>query len=210
MLPARLAPDTYKPKERLREEWANATRTCEHCGKVFGRADKPKMIYGAFMRLRFCGYACSQAASRTDHVARFWEKVRKTDECWLWTGGTDDKGYGVHHRDGRKIKAHRYSYELHKGALGHLHALHSCDNPSCVNPDHLRAGTHQENMDDRERRGRGGRLKGARHGSAKLSEAQVRYILESQEPGANIARRFGVSKSTIYAVRKGTNWKSVR
>lgn len=208
MLPQRLKPDHYKPKERLREMWASATRTCQQCGKVFGRADKPRMIYGAFMKLRFCSVACSHKGSRGDHLARFAQQIDTTGECWLWTGGLNSKGYGVHWQDGKHIKAHRYSYQLYFGPLGKLHALHSCDNPRCVNPRHLRAGTHQENMQDAKERARFNPRRGENGIGAKLTAAQVSLIRSSTERGADIARRMGVSKSTVYAIRNGQNWRS--
>jgi hypothetical protein len=87
---------------------------------------------------------------------RFWDKVEKsTDGCWEWRGA-DTRGYGVIEDKGVQQKAHRVSLEwslgrpLHAGML----ALHHCDNPACVRPDHLYEGTQQDNVDDRERRGR--------------------------------------------------------
>ena len=86
---------------------------------------------------------------------RFWEKVDKKsdDECWLWKGAHSTKtGHGnMWHPDlHRAYQAYRISFELHKGKIGKgKHILHSCDNGSCVNPNHLREGTHKENMDDK-------------------------------------------------------------
>lgn len=186
----------------------SASYTCQECGRTVARAEKPKTIYAAFIRLKYCGYACSVLASRKGHEERFWSKVEKTDRCWLWTGGCDDKGYGVHHRAGRKIRAHRYSYELHNGPCGDLHVLHSCDNPPCVNPAHLRAGTALENMRDAKLRRRFDRRKELPHPTAKLTPSQVEEIRASAEVGARLARKYGVSKSTIYAVRNGQNWQA--
>lgn len=87
--------------------------------------------------------------------ARFWGKVaipafpRHENMCWNWTGSTA-KGYGQVKIDGKVLRAHRVAYEMFHGLLGDEdHVLHSCDNPLCVNPKHIRAGTHQENMDDK-------------------------------------------------------------
>ena len=94
-----------------------------------------------------------------NEYTRFINKVQKTDDCWKWTGTTYRGGYGHFRRfvDGewKMYKAHRYSYEVHHGPIPKDHLiLHSCDNPSCVNPDHLRAGTHKENVADCIKRGR--------------------------------------------------------
>lgn len=94
---------------------------------------------------------------------RFWKKVQKHDDgCWLWTAGTDGKGYGQFRiRLGLKTKAHRFSYELAHGPIPKADegyhgwcVLHRCDNPACVRPEHLMLGTHQDNMRDMWQKGR--------------------------------------------------------
>lgn len=77
---------------------------------------------------------------------RFWEKVEKTDGCWLWVGSRDGNGYGLI-RNGRLVKAHRLSYEMHKGEIPDgMEIDHLCRVKACVNPAHLEAVTHRENM----------------------------------------------------------------
>jgi hypothetical protein len=88
-------------------------------------------------------------------VERFWSKVSKSDGCWLWIAYRDEKGYGAFGFKGKVQRAHRVAYELALGPIAPgMHVLHSCDNPSCVNPSHLRLGTHADNMRDRIERGR--------------------------------------------------------
>jgi hypothetical protein len=92
--------------------------------------------------------------------ARFWAKVeipaapRHENLCWNWKGSTA-KDYGQIKIDGVVLRAHRVAFEMFYGPLeDEAHVLHSCDNPLCVNPKHIRSGTHQENMDDKRQRGR--------------------------------------------------------
>ena len=95
---------------------------------------------------------------------RFWARVQKTATCWLWTGAIQSAGYGRFVTDeGRHVLAHRFSYWLHHGEIDdNLFALHSCDTPRCVNPEHLRLGTAKDNMGDVIARGRHHSQKGLR------------------------------------------------
>lgn len=86
---------------------------------------------------------------------RLMEKILKTDSCWLWTGSKIVGGYGSIFYEGRSQKAARVLYEITKGPIPDgLYLLHECDNPPCVNPDHLKPGTQAQNMADCDKRGR--------------------------------------------------------
>jgi hypothetical protein len=86
---------------------------------------------------------------------RFWEKVEKTDNCWLWTGAKNRRGYGIFTIDGKQKLAHRIAYFLTRGPLPtNVVLMHACDNPVCVNPSHLVPGTNQQNMEDMLYKGR--------------------------------------------------------
>lgn len=90
-------------------------------------------------------------------AVRFWRKVRKTKNCWLWTATTNGAGYGMIRPGGLEEKklAHRVSYELHGKTIPEgLDLMHKCDNPLCVNPKHLIPGTHKQNLNDSLTRGR--------------------------------------------------------
>lgn len=93
-------------------------------------------------------------------ASRFWAKVSKTDSCWCWTGGTQGRGYGAMHvgpkaKGRHMIRAHRLSWVLHNAEIPNdLWVLHKCDNPQCVNPDHLFLGDRIDNMKDAAKKGR--------------------------------------------------------
>lgn len=152
--------------------------------------------------------------NRKSFQDRFWEKVSKTNGCWLWLGGQSLKGYGqfeVKKPSGRfsPDHAHRVAYQLTYGPLlSGIHVLHRCDNRLCVNPDHLFLGTNGTNMKDRNDKNR--QAKGEKQGASKLSERQVkdiRYLcglgIYSQK---DIAHRFGVTPTNINDIVKRKSW----
>lgn len=158
---------------------------------------------------------------------RFWEKVDKNGpahqhkpdlgRCWVWTHYCNEDGYGriSESAPSRKLlKTHRLSYELHVGPIPvGLEIRHSCDNPPCVNPEHLLCGTHQDNMDDMVERGRAVYPKGEKHGSAKLTEEQVAsirqdYVYGSRTHGLrSLGRKYGVTYAMIGFIIRGENWR---
>ncbi len=107
----------------------------------------------------------STATMRKTASDRFWEKVNKNGKqmphvpelgnCWEWTAVKFANGYGTFSKEGKTVKAHRFSYELHFGAIGlGKDVCHKCDNKPCVRPDHLFEGTRSENLKDCVAKGR--------------------------------------------------------
>lgn len=141
---------------------------------------------------------------------RFESFINKDGDCWEWMGSKFRDGYGQFHAANRNRRAHRYSYELYVGPIpADLCVCHRCDNPSCVDPEHLFLGTNQENATDRQMKGRTSRPYGLWHGSAKLTPEKVQEIRSSRKTGAQLAREFSVSEALICNVRKGRAWPHI-
>ena len=148
--------------------------------------------------------------ARVDVSVRFMSKVdvRGENDCWNWTAGTDADGYGIFHVDSYPIRATHYALKSDgkprpDGAM----ALHSCDNPACVNPAHLRWGSQLENEADKISRGRN--VLGERQHSAKLTSNDVRIIRNDNRPDARIAAEYGVCARAIWNVKTGKTWRHV-
>lgn len=133
--------------------------------------------------------------------------------CWEWNGSRTKKGYGLvsAKRFGFYL-AHRTSYFVHIGDFERsLDVCHTCDNPPCINPDHLFVGTHQENEDDKVRKGR--TSKGENNFHAKLSTKDVLEILDLYSTGEylqkDLATEYKVSRSTICNIVNNKYWSNV-
>lgn len=128
--------------------------------------------------------------------------------CWLWLGGVDKDGYGRFLGDeGKPVRASRASFSVFHGAASSgLLICHRCDNPACVNPEHLYAGTPTDNNQDTVRRGRRADKSGERHHLAKLSASDVKAIRASSQPQRHLSSVFGVSQQTISKIKRGKLW----
>ena len=130
--------------------------------------------------------------------------------CRVWTGMVNKPGgYGRISYRGRQWRAHRLAYELLLAPIPEgMSLLHRCDNPLCINPNHLRPGTHAENIQEAYDKGRKVSPGGLRHPCRKLTAEQVAHIRISKEPAAAIARQLGLSKSTVARVRTGKTYRN--
>jgi len=175
-----------------------ARLTCPRCGIEFEVPEyhRDRHVY--------CSKAC-----RGDLKARFEEKVTKVPEggCWIWEGASPGgRGYGQIRVGDSQIAAHRLAYEqAYEPIPDGMYVCHTCDNPSCVNPEHLFLGTHQDNMDDMTKKDR--KPKGEFSKAHKLTDEEVLEIRASSETQQELADRFGVSQRNISFIRNRKTWK---
>lgn len=192
------------PKHRR----TGVARICRQCGVSF-------LAMPSRMNIGWGTYCCAahgyqfRSAARTIPVSeRFWDKVNKTDSCWLWKGARDPRGYGRVRVNGRVRQAHVVAWELTNEIipLG-LYACHHCDAPPYVRPDHLFLGSQTDNMQDASRKGRlACHVRGESAQGAKLSNADVVTIkaaVHHPQLVKELARSHGVSMQTIRDIRNG-------
>lgn len=146
-------------------------------------------------------------------IERLFARVEKTETCWLWTAGTNGRGYGIMGitRPRSTAYVHRLSYEHFHGPIPEgAEVAHACDVRRCVNPDHLSLMTHQENEADKSAKGRV--PKGEGQWRAVLTEDDVRAIRRRVAAGERrnaIAKEFGVGASNVEHIVARRRWKHV-
>lgn len=152
--------------------------------------------------------------------SKFWAKVDKSGDCWLWLGVKNPSGYGRIDYRGKSYLAHRMMLfwfkriptleKMRQNKTGI--ALHSCDNPSCVNPEHLSVGTAAENISSVYQRGRMPPRSGERGPLAKLSDSDAEYVITAVYSGvarSSLAAKYKVHRSTIDSIVLGKTFKHV-
>ena len=158
---------------------------------------------------------------------RFWMQTDKmpgfgpNGDCWRWLGFLGP--YGRMLVNGRRTKAARVSYELHFGPIPPGEGYHGtcvchrCDNPACVNPEHLFLGSQQANVDDRDAKGRQSRglehqrpRQGQKHPHAKLTDEKVRAIIGDPRLYREIASDFAITESHVCNLKAGRGWQHLQ
>ena len=146
---------------------------------------------------------------------RFWNKVdiRGKDECWNWTAAKNKLGYGFVMYNRVCTQAYRVAWVLtYGGSIHDVYLCHKCNNPSCVNPKHLYAGSHAENMRDKVAAGTARGLIGSKNPKAKLSERDVVKIKRELSRGvlvSKIANEYHIGWNAIWRIKRGIYWGHV-
>jgi len=146
---------------------------------------------------------------------RFWKYVNKlsNNECWNWIGSLSLRGgYGQLSYKGGLLKAHKISYEIHKGIINKgLYVCHKCNNPKCCNPAHLYSGTPKNNWDDTIKTGNAHTLevlKGENSPSSRIKYSDVLFIRKSNKTLKELGDKFGISKTSVSNIKKNKTWKT--
>jgi hypothetical protein len=189
----------------------NAIYTCKCiCGKI-KEVQKHAIITG---RSKSCGCEQARMIGYDERVKKRLLKNMKIDKdgCWMWQKGKDKNGYGICGYKKKTVKAHRLIYFLVNGEIPNKKFVcHKCDNPSCINPDHLFIASPAENSKDMTNKKR--QANGNQNWSSKLSIEDVleikRMRKEEKLSYLKISKRFKVSPHTIYAIIKKKIWKHV-
>jgi hypothetical protein len=178
---------------------------CAYCGKQL----RKEPYYGRSAR-SYCNRDCQKADRSLER--RFWRNVQcNIGGCWVWTGDSVLQNYGVIYYQKKSWRTSRLIWTMMHGSIPDgLFVCHKCDNPRCVNPAHLFLGTHDDNVADKVAKSRQARGEG--FGRSKLTDDAVREIRSLYASGVNsveIGKRFGIDKSTAWAVIKRVTWKHV-
>lgn len=141
-------------------------------------------------------------------LKRFWERVdvQGRDECWEWQAGKYPFGHGTIMEKGKQLLAHRIAWEIanNQEVPEGMYILHSCDNPSCCNPAHLRPGTAADNVHDMYERGRG-----KQRNNVHLTWEQVREIRQAYADGetqVSLAAKFDITQANVSRIVRGETW----
>lgn len=138
---------------------------------------------------------------------RFWKYVNKTENCWNWTASVNTYGYGCFWWNGKQWQAHRVSWYIKYNSFPKDCLLHICDNPRCINPQHLKEGSQKDNIQDKVLKQR--QAKGSNNGNARLTEEEVLSIKNKYSKGQSLrslAKEYTVSKTAIKYIIIGRTW----
>jgi hypothetical protein len=194
-----------------RDKWSRAI--CKTCNSSFmARNSEISRRCGLY-----CSRDCFMNRELENWVSRFWKYVQKEDGCWRWIGPHGKYGYGTlsgipwsNNHKGKEL-SHRISWVINRGPIPHnMYVLHTCDQPSCVNPDHLFLGTQIDNNNDKVSKVR--QAMGEKLPQSKLNAEDIRHIRSLRTYGLSLyelADIFRVDFSNIGRIVRRESWKHI-
>lgn len=218
-----------KPRRPHQPRQPTTLSNCLCCDKIIAVTASMKRVGGG----KYCSYKCRHEYIKSQIGNRFWQKLDKSDECWIWKGKKYRNGYGQAYGgrrpNGKTFErlAHRMAYELAFGTIPEgLCVCHKCDNRLCCNPDHLFLGTQKENLQDMVKKGRAVKAedswthkqpervrRGMTHHTTRISDDDVRHIRARWAQGnisyAELGREMNLSSGAIWNIVNNVTWRHV-
>lgn len=201
-----------------RYQWTIANNGTLDCVRDFYEAGEPWEVIekevGRTMGSLRGAYTPTKASKEKRRIAEFWRQVAVSvneDRCWVWTGNVGPGGHGRCSWKGRNKSSHVVAFMLSAGKPSAQWVLHDCDNPPCCNPKHLYEGTAQDNMRDRDARGRGAHQNGKKvcDNWLVIEEVErIRALLDEGVPQMEIARIVGASFVIVNRINTGKSWSN--
>jgi hypothetical protein len=183
--------------------------------KILYKKYNPNKKVGSYLTNSCKNLRCispNHLLNRSDYFESLIFKNPEND-CWEWRGEIKG-GYGTFNIKRKPKLVHRIMYERYKGKIPpKINVCHSCDNPSCVNPDHLWLGSQMENVTDMMQKGRGNKARGVEHHNCKITEQEVRDIKKMYNEGIKmtvIHRSLNVPYKTVQHICYGSSWRHVK
>jgi len=139
--------------------------------------------------------------------------IKQSNGCWEWSAARDKDGYGLYHVGKKQIQAHRFHAIAANIDIKGKHVCHACDNPCCVNPDHLFIGSAKDNNVDKVNKGR--QSKGMKHGRSKLTDHAVREIKKEflnpyHGQKIKLSKKYNISLTCLHRIAKNTAWTHIQ
>lgn len=188
------------------------SRSLGMCQAHYRRLQRGQSLAGSIRPRVYAGGDQERLKSKT--------VVNDATGCWEWIASLNTNGYGQFRFRETNYPAHRAAWILFRGeipadkttAYGTMQVLHRCDNPVCVNPDHLFLGTQTDNINDAVGKNRWGErgCPGESHGRAIVTVDDVRAIRASSESNGVLAKRYGISKSAVLHIKHRRSWKHIK
>lgn len=166
---------------------------CDMCEESFNKS--PSEIKRT--KHNFCSKNCTGLFKQRESASKFYSNTEKNGECIEWTGAKNKYGYGIKRHRGSVWLAHRVSYDISVSDPKGMHVCHSCDNPACVNPDHLFLGTVKDNVHDMLKKERG---------HSKLRFSDVRFIRNSNMTNKELSDKFGICERNVRRIKNEDCW----
>lgn len=187
--------------------------TCPESAKRVALPEKVKLKLGQDDRPPRLPRQNGRRQTLEERRERFRDFIRMEENgCHIWRGSTNQWGYGRFRFEGKTHSSHRLAYYFHTGVDPYpMLVLHKCDNPKCVNPEHLFLGTDYTNSQDRQSKGRTARPEGEKHWKSSIDDAQAIEIRKRVVAlRDSISAEFSMSKQAAMDIIRGKRWKHIK